>query len=580
MGAKMLELAPDAVVRIFLVLLYVPVCMIVYRRLVPHLSPTSKLLATLILAAQVLTYFASIESIGGSNFRISTWDMDRELNAPSALAATQLALVGVVALFTLSLARSRPNGYRLYLAVVALTFLILAREEFFEDRHRALGAAWVFVLAAVGAVVVSATVIVARRSTPHNRIWHICFLAGLALSATGAIVVEQFRFPELCTALRFMLEGGGRCLLPFVEEALEFLGVWLALIAMLGQFSETAPRPRLAISLLLLVTPLAVLLGLIHASIMLQERLRTLPSQFEDTLSVIPMRLEYNFHARQTSVKYESKLELQAYRLEHADSSLALVVFASPTGFYDYSGLGYSVHLVDQFSGESVLGVDVSANRRQRMRIGYPSRHLYRQRIEAMIPAQIPSNRAFWVVLTVWREEAGEYAPQKIISSDLKLLSDEQVVMGELVIPKVTVESEIAPLAEFDNRFMLGAVYLPKSAKPGDTLAISFSWRSKVDGKEDYIQFLHFGHQETGEWWVYDQQPLGARLPTRLWYGGLAESEIWEVPMPADLASGNYDVYTGLYRLENRERLPAGDAAGSDVVDARVALGSLLIANG
>lgn len=576
----MLEIGPEAKVRIFLVLLYVPVCVSVYRRLVPRLSLTSKILAALMLAAQVLTVIFSLESIAGANFRQSTWDLDGEVNVPSALATTQLALVGVVAMFTMSLARSHPKGYRLYMAGVALIFLILAREEFLEERHRIFGREWVFVIAAAGALVVAATVMVARRSTPHNRIWHFCTLAGLAMGATGAMVVEQLRFSEPCVALRFMLEGGGKCMFAFVEESLEFLGVWLVLVAMLGQLSEAAPRPRLAIPLILLLTPLAVLLGLMRDSAELHARLRSLPGQFEETLSVIPLRLEYDFLAMPTSVKYESDLELQAYRLEHAEHDLAVEVFVSPAGFYEYSNLGYSVHLVDQFTGESALGVDVSANRRQRMRIGFPSRHLYKQRIEAMIPAQIPSNRAFWVALTVWREESGEYVPQKIITSDLRLLSDEQVVMGELVIPEVAVESETAPLAVFDNRFMLGAVDLPKSAKPGDTLAISFSWRSKEIGAEDYIQFLHFGHRETGEWWMYDQQPLGARLPTRLWYGGLAESEIWEVPLPADLASGGYDVYTGLYRLTNGERLPARYSAGVSFVDARVAIGSLLIADG
>ena len=77
------------------------------------------------------------------------------------------------------------------------------------------------------------------------------------------------------------------------------------------------------------------------------------------------------------------------------------------------------------------------------------------------------------------------------------------------------------------------------------------------------MQFLHFGHEESGTWWVYDQQPLGPRLPTRLWYSGLADSEIWQVPLPADLAPGRYTVFTGLYRTRDQERVPASDAAGN-----------------
>ena len=91
------------------------------------------------------------------------------------------------------------------------------------------------------------------------------------------------------------------------------------------------------------------------------------------------------------------------------------------------------------------------------------------------------------------------------------------------------------------------------------------------------MQFLHLGHESSGEWWVYDQQPLGARLPTRLWYKGLADSETWQVPLPADLAPGRYRVFTGLYRTRDLERIPANDAGGSPFPDARVPLGSLTI---
>ena len=91
------------------------------------------------------------------------------------------------------------------------------------------------------------------------------------------------------------------------------------------------------------------------------------------------------------------------------------------------------------------------------------------------------------------------------------------------------------------------------------------------------MQFLHFSHEESGEWWVYDQQPLGPRLPTRLWYSGLADSEIWQVPLPADLAPGRYTIFTGLYRTRDQQRVPASDSEGKSWLDARVRLGILTI---
>ena len=98
-----------------------------------------------------------------------------------------------------------------------------------------------------------------------------------------------------------------------------------------------------------------------------------------------------------------------------------------------------------------------------------------------------------------------------------------------------------------------------------------------MPGEEDHVQFLHFGHAESGEWWIYDQHPLGPRLPTRLWYQGLADSEVWQVPLPADLAPGRYTFFTGLYRTRDSERVPVSDADGTPWLDARVPLGVLFV---
>ena len=203
--------------------------------------------------------------------------------------------------------------------------------------------------------------------------------------------------------------------------------------------------------------------------------------------------------------------------------------------------------------------------------------HVYRQLMEVEIPPQTPSNRALWIVLTIWREQEGDFVRQKVLSSDHQLLDDTQVVLGELVIPAVSVTSDGAPVAVFDKGFSLAAVEMPERAKPGQSLTIGFTWRSDAQGQEDYSQFLHFVNEESGSWWNFDQQPLGRRLPTRLWYNGLADVEEWQIPVPADLAPGQYAVYTGLYHMQNQQRIPVSTAAGTPLADARVPLGVLII---
>lgn len=189
----------------------------------------------------------------------------------------------------------------------------------------------------------------------------------------------------------------------------------------------------------------------------------------------------------------------------------------------------------------------------------------------------MPRNRALWVVLTHWRDLGDEFEPLHVLTSDHVLLSETQVILSELAPRATSYLPATDTLGVFENGFVLGKVVLPERAVPGENLHIAFDWRSQGDSSEDYIQFLHFGHEKSGEWWVYDQHPLGARLPTRLWYRGLADSETWAVPLPADLAPGRYAVYTGLYRLLDQERASARSVDGEPRVDARVRLGDILV---
>ena len=52
MENSQLLVSPQTLIRIFLVFLYVPIGLIVYRRLFPRLLPVGKHLATVMIAAQ------------------------------------------------------------------------------------------------------------------------------------------------------------------------------------------------------------------------------------------------------------------------------------------------------------------------------------------------------------------------------------------------------------------------------------------------------------------------------------------------------------------------------------------------
>ena len=549
-------LSIDITIRILIFALYLPACLLVFWRLYPQLSLSAKLLGSSLLAAQILVISLSLAVKPASDFERWFWDLNQENNVPATLASTQMALVSAVAFLTAVLPSALRRLLRLYFAGIGLVLLFFAWDEFFLVHERI--EYWQIFYSFIGAALVAATLLVAARAEKPLRKWLLCFIIGLAVGAAGAIVLESLRIPATCGALGFLTEAG-RCQLHIIEECLEFLGIWLTLIAVLGLLSNAEPKPSALAMSFLFIFPILWILALSP---------RTL-------IAFLDFRL---FH-QSTSIRYEPGVELQALRIDQNERSIALRLFASTGDWHDYSDLGYALHLVDRVSGESLASANATASRQNRWRIAGRSYFfwIFKQGIELQLSPQIPSNRALLLVLSLWRQEGDAYTTQKIISSDLPLLKDTQVILNELVLPEDPPPSSHNPVAIFEDDLFLDAADLPASAQAGETLGFSFTWRAEKAARDDIIQFLHFGHEESGLWWVHDQQPLGARLPTGLWYKGLADTESWQVPLPADLAPGRYAVYTGLYHANNQARLPASDRAGATFVDARVPLGFLIV---
>ncbi len=545
-------LSTDSLIRLLVLLLYAPVCTAAYWRLVPHLSNDAKRLAGGMLAAQILVILLAAQIQPATKFESWLWNFHEEWNIPATFAAVQLAAVGGVALLASWSAKTEASLLRWYWVGIGLVFLFLAVDEYLA-LHEAIPE-WEVRYIALGAAVVAATLVVAWRSARSNWLWHGSLLAGLAISVAGAMLVNALPIPcDGLGPLRF--EG---CLeFYFLEESLEFLGIWLTLVALLGQFSDALPRATSKVRRLLYALPALAILAIF--------------------LNSLAPRLEIRFLAQPASVAFRSGIHLRGFHIQpSAEATTARLYLGARQA--DFMGLGVSIHLVDQVSGESIASRDEWADRQHGFWLFGPDyTPLYRQRMQVTIPPQAPSNRALWVVLTLWRWKEGEYARMKVDRSDLQLLDDWQVVLGELALPGAAPAASPSVLAFFDNGITLEELEWPERAKAGETLPLRFAWRSDADSLEDHVQFLHFVHSETGAWWGYDQQPLGPRLPTRLWYPGLAESETWLVPLPEDLAPGRYAVYTGLYRAGDLARVPAADRQGQAWRDQSVLLGSVIV---
>ncbi len=551
MDSAPLYVTVETLTRIVFPTMYALAGFAVYRWLMPDLSLVAKRLASVMLVAQALVISKTLFVEPSSSLDVWLWQLHQEWNVPATLAATQLALVGCIALVSAWLCRTRMLLQRLYLFGIALVFLFLAYDEYFTVHEHWAG--WNYYLF-LGMAVVAATLAVAALSPRRSWKWHICLLAGLAISAVGGIQVE--RFGSVCGNYGLLtIDACPPITVWALEEILEFLGIWLTLVAILGHFSNVSP-PSKRLRRALYVMPALWIVGLIPIA------------------PIWPIAQQAD--SQPAAVAFESGEVLHAYRISKSKSNFTVGLFLSPEG-WEFNNLGYSVHLVDQVTGESIVSRHTHANRRLEFYLAPGHIPVYRQWKRIYFPPQTPTNHALSVVLTLWHKRDDKIIYERVLSSDLKLLSDRQVVLGELVLPADSPAPSTLPLAQFDNGFTLGAVELPEHARPGENLVIPFTWHSAENGREDHVQYLHLGHEESGAWFVYDQEPLGSRLPTHLWYRGLADSETWQVPLPADLAPGQYRVFTGIYRTRDRQRVPATDANGTSFVDARIPLGALTI---
>lgn len=546
-----MAITADALMRLVVFLLYAPFCLIALRWLIPRLSPAMRLLALVMLAAQIPLLAAGLENIPRWDTRGWLLSLDQEWNFPSTFASAQLAVVGGAALLTALLAPPRQKLYRLNLVVIGALFLLFAWDEYYylHEDNLPLKIAYV----TVGALIAAASAKLALAKRGHARLWQITLMVGMALYVFGAVLLEPYHESDLRL---FFLEIEGSVRVYNLEEALEYLGVWLVLVAVLGKLSAAKGRLSLFAQLFLFLWPV------LWTALLIQN-------------AWLP-RVELRFRAQPATVEFGSETQLLGYRLERDEEAVVLWLYPSAWRSH-YRETGFSVHLIDQASGASVVSRHVHSEL-QFYLLQIPGfTHVYRQHIVLDIPPDTPRNRAYWLTLAIWRERGDEFIVQHIGSSDHKLLGDEQIVLDEFVLSAEDALPDAASLAVFENGIALSAAELPERASPGAALPIRFTWTAADAPGESYVQFLHLGHQASGEWQVYDQQPLGARLPTRLWYEGMTDSETWQVSLPADLAPGLYQAFTGLYRLDDQVRLAAADFNGAPYVDARVPLGDLLI---
>lgn len=536
-------------------LLYAPFSLFVFVWLLPRMPRSFRALAVIMLVVQLFFVAVQLFYDPPSSYYYWMWSLGIEWSRAAAVASAQLVLVGAVAFLASWFARTRLAWQRVYLAGFGVLFLMLGLTEFYSLKSSQI-TAWVLPYLLLAGFLTAITIAHIETSPHPARLWLLYLLMGLSLIVLGSTVVDLKGMFGLCGSLFGVLRFDGCINKGTLEESLEFFGGWVALVAMLGYLGDIVPSPTRRVRwLLFLLPPVLTLL-------------------FTQTANIKPISQQTG--ARSAAVVFESGAELHAYRLSSRDREVNVQLFLSVPES-DFHRLGYSIRLIDPSSERSVASVDRYLSDHWQFYLGPGYAPVYTQWTELDIPADLPDNHAYLAVLTFWRDAGAKFVLQKVRSSDHRLLSETQILLDDLVLTAAANPAPGAVYAQFANGFTLDPVDMPARAQAGDALSIPFTWRAAAADSEEYVQFLHFFHEETGEWWVWDSQPLGARLPTRLWYGGLVDTETWKVPISETLAPGRYAVFTGLYRIADQERLPANRADGTPFVDARLPLGTLTV---
>jgi hypothetical protein len=124
---------------------------------------------------------------------------------------------------------------------------------------------------------------------------------------------------------------------------------------------------------------------------------------------------------------------------------------------------------------------------------------------------------------------------------------------------------------DFGRMIRLRGVDLPAEAQAGEALRFTLHWQASAPVDFDYSAFAHLLDAQGNKVAQLDWQPhdrMGI-LPTSAWPQGWPVTDTQVLPLPADLAPGDYTLLVGFYNWQNGSRLPTfgrgvigGDAVG------------------
>jgi len=128
-----------------------------------------------------------------------------------------------------------------------------------------------------------------------------------------------------------------------------------------------------------------------------------------------------------------------------------------------------------------------------------------------------------------------------------------------------------------DQARLIGYDLSHQTVQPGDTLHLTLYWEAVAEMDKDYTVFTHLLSPDGTVAAAKDNPPIRALLPTSLWPVGVLLVDHYDIDLPPDAGSGDYELEVGMYLFETLERLPVTDEHGRRLPEDRVLLGTVRV---
>jgi hypothetical protein len=120
------------------------------------------------------------------------------------------------------------------------------------------------------------------------------------------------------------------------------------------------------------------------------------------------------------------------------------------------------------------------------------------------------------------------------------------------------------------DRIRLLGYNMTGAFRPGNEVHLTLFWQALKAMDENYTVFIHIVDPQGHIWGQKDNPPVDGFYPTTAWEAGEIVRDQYEVPISPEAPPGRYYVVTGMYLVEDGQRLSVTDEGGKVVGDHSV----------